>query len=561
MTGMSGAQTLENAQNRFPFWAGAALLSAAALIAQLPLHDRGVVAMDEGHLLAAADALASGKRLYADIHTGIFPGIYLAARALLAAFGSDALVLRWAAVVMNIFICLALWSVARRMVAAHWSWLPPLLYLALIAVAFPVLSMFNYSTLSVCFGLGALSFMLRYLEYGRSWDGVLMGAAIAAAALTKQNFGGLIFLALLGGLLAGRRDSALAPLGAWRSLSPIVAGGLTPTLCVGAYLASEGTFLAFADSTIFSLAGSQLKDFNNPIPPIFGPHPENDGRFVFLYTPPTLFHALIHGTPYAGMEITPGLRSLAIRASYGLPLAALIAAPAVAFFTRHGTSGSARTAARSSILFAVIFAPGIFPSAIWSHLAFVMIPILLLFAFLGDRGEQALGRSFGPGAVMTGRVLAGALTAAAVFVAARTGLSVMDFHPEPLGLERATLQVSSRDRSLLRGAVGFIENCSEPGEPVLVLPDIPVVYFLANRPNPSPYDLAIPGNVDGERIAREAEAAGVRCAVLNPRMYPEFPPFEELFPGLAQHLDTRFRVGQVIRGGQANWLGLIRRAP
>ena len=148
-----------------------------------------------------------------------------------------------------------------------------------------------------------------------------------------------------------------------------------------------------------------------------------------------------------------------------------------------------------------------------------------------------------------------------MFVAARTGLSVMDFHPEPLGLERATLQVSSRDRSLLRGAVGFIENCSEPGEPVLVLPDIPVVYFLANRPNPSPYDLAIPGNVDGERIAREAEAAGVRCAVLNPRMYPEFPPFEELFPGLAQHLDTQFRVGQVIRGGQANWLGLIRRAP
>ncbi len=561
MAGMTGVETLENAKNRFPFWAGATLLSAIALIAQLPLYDRGLVAMDEGHLLAAADALASGKRLYADIHTGIFPGIYLAAQALLAAFGADAVVLRWAAVVMNVFICLALWSVARRMVAAHWSWLPPLLYLALISVGFPVLSMFNYSTLSVCFGLGALSFMLRYLESGRSLDGVLMGTAIATAALTKQNFGGLIFLALLGGLLAGRRDSALAPLGTWRSFLPIVAGGLTLTLLVGVYLASEGTFPAFADSTIFSLAGSQLKDFNNPIPPIFGPHPEGDGRFAFLYTPPTLFHALVHGTPYAGMEITPGLRSLAIRASYGLPLAALIAAPMVAFFTRRWSTGPAQTAARSSLLFAVIFAPGIFPSAIWSHLAFVMIPILLLFAFLGDRAEEALGRFFGRGAVMAGRVLAGALTAAAVLVAFRTALSVMDFHPEPLGLERATLQVSSRDRGLLRGAVGFIETCSHPGEPILVLPDIPVLYFLADRPNPSPFDLAIPGNVDGERIAREAEAAGVRCAVFNPRMYPEFPPFEELFPGLAQHLETRFRVDREIRGGQALWLGLVRRAP
>ena len=83
MAGMTGVETLENAKNRFPFWAGATLLSAIALIAQLPLYDRGLVAMDEGHLLAAADALASGKRLYADIHTGIFPGIYLAAQALL----------------------------------------------------------------------------------------------------------------------------------------------------------------------------------------------------------------------------------------------------------------------------------------------------------------------------------------------------------------------------------------------------------------------------------------------------------------------------------------------
>jgi len=58
-----------------------------------------------------------------------------------------------------------------------------------------------------------------------------------------------------------------------------------------------------------------------------------------------------------------------------------------------------------------------------------------------------------------------------------------------------------------------------------------------------------------------AEAAGVRCAVLNPQMYPEFPPFEQLFPDLAQHLEARFRIGREIRGGQTRWLGLVRRSP
>jgi hypothetical protein len=561
MTGMPEAETREIPNGPLAFWSGAALLGAIALIAQLPLYDRGLVAMDEGHLLAAADALGWGKRLYADIHTGIFPGIYLIASALLGIFGADAVVLRWAAVVMNVAIALALWAIARRMVAAHWSWLPPLLYLALIAVGFPVLSMFNYSTLAVCFGLAGLLLLLRYLESARRIDGALMGVLVAAAALTKQNFGALIFIALLAGLLAGRPSSALGQRGLGRGLLPIAGGGLALTAAVASYLAWQGVLLPFADATIFSLVGSQLQDFNNPIPPIFGPHPADDGRFIFLYTPPTVFHALIHGAPFAGMKVSPELRSFTIRASYGLPLAALVAAPALAVFTRRWPSDSARTAARSSVLFAVIFAPGIFPSAIWSHLAFVMIPILLLFAFVADRTERALKRAVGKGAALGWRLGVGGLAAAALFIALRTALSVMDFYPEPLGLERASLQVSARDRSLLRGAVAFLEDCSEPGEPILVLPDIPILYFLANRPNPSPFDLAIPGNVDGDRIARSAEAAGVRCAVLNPQMYPEFPPFEQLFPDLAQYLEARFRIGREIRGGQTRWLGLVRRSP
>ena len=393
MKAMSAAESPKSPRSPVVSWGSAFGLIVIALIAQLPLFDRSLVPMDEGHLLAAADAMGSGKRLYADIHTGIFPGIYLIAKLLLDVFGRDALVLRWAAVVMNIAIVLALHGVTRRMVAAHWSWLPPLLYLALISVGFPVLSMFNYSTLSVCFGLVGLVFLLRYLEEGLRADGILLGVFVAAAALTKQNFGGLIFIALFLALLAGRAESALAGKSLPRTLVPIAAAGLALTACVTIYFLSNGTFIEWLDATIFSLASSQLENFNNPIPPLLGQHPSGDGRFTFLYTPPTLFNALVHGVPFAGLEITPLLRSLSIRASYLVPLAALVAAPILLFLTRDWRTGSARNAARSSVLLAVIFAPGIFPSAIWSHLAFVMIPIFRSLPCWGTASRNGCGEA------------------------------------------------------------------------------------------------------------------------------------------------------------------------
>ena len=149
----------------------------------------------------------------------------------------------------------------------------------------------------------------------------------------------------------------------------------------------------------------------------------------------------------------------------------------------------------------------------------------------------------------------------ALFIAISSAAALTDFYPVPLDLEGASLRVSQRDHDLMRGSVAFIQNCAEPGEAILVLPDIPILYFLANRPNPSPFDLAIPGNVDGNLMIRRAEAAGVRCAILNPQMYPEFPPFETLFPELSRYLQSRFQPVREIRGGRTQWIGLARRSP
>ncbi|MFP8874435.1 MAG: hypothetical protein VCB42_07880, partial [Myxococcota bacterium] len=361
-------------------------------------------------------------------------------------------------------------------------------------------------------------------------------------------------------LIWNRSDSVLAARSWARILFPIAASGACLSLAVLLYFAAEGSLPALIDSTILSIAGPQFRDFNNPIPPLLGPHPTEDGRFLFLYTPPTVFNALLLGEEFAGLRVTPLLRSLSIRASYGIPILAMIAAPLLLALSLHKGNARNRRASRSVVLFAVLFSPGIFPSAIWSHLAFVMVPILLLLGFCADRIESLLARPSWRAAVLTWRGAVGGLAILAAAVALNTAVAIVRWNPEPLDLDRARgLHVSPRSHALLTGAVDYLDLCARKGEPVLVLPDIPIVYFLADRPNPSPFDLAIPGAVDGRMIVYRAEQAGVRCAVVNPRMYPEFPPLHEIYPQVNNYLAQGFRAVEVIRAGDSRWLGMRRK--
>lgn len=543
-------------------WGWPTFWALLAIAVQLPIYDRSIVPMDEGHLLTTADAMLDGRRLYVDLHTGIFPGIYLMGSGLLSLFGREVIVTRWAAVGVNVVTVVALWQIGRRSMAAHWAALAPTLHLALVIVGFPVLSMFNYSTVAVALGLLGLLMLLRYLERGATRDALLLGFFVAAAALTKQNFGALIFFALLIALIWNRSDSALATRGWMKILFPIAAAGACLTAFVVTYFAARGSLFALVDSTILSIAGPQFQDFNNPIPPLLGPHPIEDGRFIFLYTPPTVFNALLQGDLFAGLRVTPWVRSLSIRASYGIPILALIAAPLLLALSYRGGDSPRRCASRSTVLFAMLFSPGIFPSAIWSHLAFVTVPILLLIGFCGDRIEGLLTRYTRSAFAWFWRAAVAALVILAVFAGFDAGRSIVRWNPEPLSLERAHgIRVSPRSHELITGAVQYLDACARPGEPVLVLPDIPIVYFLADRPNPSPFDLAIPGNVDGALIISRAEQAAVRCAVVNPRIYPEFPPLYEMYPRVHNYLAQGFVAVEVIKSGDSQWLGMRRKRP
>ncbi|MEE3327176.1 MAG: hypothetical protein VX252_07580, partial [Myxococcota bacterium] len=343
-------------------------------------------------------------------------------------------------------------------------------------------------------------------------------------------------------------------------LFPIAASGACLTAAVVLYFTFEGTLPALIDSTILSIFQSQFENFNNPIPPLIGPHPNDDGRFLFLYTPPTLFNALLQGETFAGIRVTPWIRSASIRASYGIPMLAMALSIAFLALTTRDSEPGTRRAGRSTVLFAVIFSLGIFPSAIWSHLAFVTVPILLLLGFCGNRIEDAFTSRSIASAAMGWRMAVGLLALLAMGAGAYSTAAVMRWNPDPLDLNRARgLYVSPRSDALVTGAVTYLDRCARPGEPILVLPDIPIIYFLANRPNPSPFDLAIPGAVDGRMIIMRAEEAGVRCAVINPRIYPEFPALSEIYPRVHNYLAQGFQTVEVIKAGESQWLGMRRK--
>jgi hypothetical protein len=417
--------------------------------------------------------------------------------------------------------------------------------------------MLNYSPVAMLLALGALLGLLRLLEAGRDRDALATGLCLGACTLVKQNFGALAVLGVLAGLALGRSEPALAAGRLARALGLVVLGGAALALPAAAAFAAAGALPDLVDATLVTIGASQLEAFRDPLPPLVGRHPD-DPRFVFLYTPAALFGYLVRGESLFGLAISPELRGAAIRLAYGGAFLTLAAGALAAAAEGRAGEPDAPSALRAVVAFGLLLFLGIFPSAIWSHLAFVGAPLALVAAAVADRADRALAALGRAGQAAWRAVVAASVLVLGV-AAARISLDIARWYPEPLGVDRASLRVAPEQRSLARDATRFLERCARPGEPVFVAPDLPHLYFLAARPNPTRFDLVIPGAVSGAEIVASLERSRTRCVVYNPRMYLQFPPLAEIHPELANYLETRFARVAELRGGDALWWGLVRR--
>ncbi|MCA1788832.1 MAG: hypothetical protein LC667_02935, partial [Thioalkalivibrio sp.] len=214
---------------------------------------------------------------------------------------------------------------------------------------------------------------------------------------------------------------------------PIVAGSVV-ALVSAAKLVASGAWPNFFEATFLTIFASQVDAFNQPLPPVFDAHPAG-GLFLFLYGPGAMFGAMMRGDPVA----TPGLISWAIRVGYGSAYLALALVPLLAVGpAQRNPDPGVRVAARVVLPFSAMIFLGIFPSTVWSHLAAVYPPLLVVLAaaFSYLMGEmRRLGRA--ATVVAGGLVLIG--LAGPVALAARLELEIHAAFEEPLGLPAATL--------------------------------------------------------------------------------------------------------------------------
>ena len=529
-------------------------LAAASLVAQLPLFQRSIVSLDEGQLTAIGHRLSQGQILYRDVYTGIFPGIYWLAEALFRLFGTDVLLLRIAQMGMNTAIAVLLFLLAKRLGCGRAAWAPPLGFYGLMVLSFPVYTMLTYSSASLACALLAVLFACRFVESARTIDGVVIGVSLALCTIFKQNFGVFTLLPVFASLLWARPLGALATASVVRTLAVPALSGLAIAVLAAARLWTSGAWPAFIEATGLTLMANQMETFNQPLPPLFGAHPLAEGTFLFLYGPSGMFGSMLQGDAWA----SPRIVSMLVRIGYGSAYLALAATPWLLFRLGRETNARVHATGRVVLPCSALFFLGIFPSAIWSHLAAVYPPLLIVLAVVAVTISEMLTRNWqrmGDGL----RVVAWTMVGVGLAFCVRLERQLSVSFPNAFDLPHASLRVGERELALYQAANKFLLQCAEDGEPVLVLPDMPLLYVTSGRLNPTPYDLIIPGDVRETDILERMRATNVRCVVFNPHMYVQFSEFEKLFPGLSSYLKKEFdRVGAVVVG-QTEWHFLRRK--
>ncbi len=517
-------KALENA-----LWTVLALVAAALPLA---LADRGVVPLDEGQLVQIADRLVRGEVLYRDVFTGITPAVYYLAAGLLALFGRDILVLRLAELVVLATTVLALWRIGLRVANRFWALLAPLGLAPILVWTFPSLTILTYSSLGLALALGCLLACLRLLEAPGPARACVLGLCLGLLGMTKQNYAVLVLTGVGYSLVQGWRvgiiDASHRPA---RLLAAMVAPVVVLASALFASFAAARSLSDLLRYTIVTLFATQTTAFDQPIPPIFGHHPGDFGMFQFLYAPPGLWEYWYREAPLWGVSVGEWTLDLSIRLTYGVASALALAAGAGAAVAVVRAPTDRRGLATASVQATVfLFFLGIYPSAVSSHLAMVAPPLLLMVAIFADRmgGRSALARAVG---------LAVAL--AMVGVSAQGAWDLRRWNSTPLATEGASIRTTQSKARTYDEAAAWLRNCAAPAEPVLVAPDLALLYFLADRPNPTPYDLLIPGDIDEDVVVRRA--ADVRCAVFRPGFFWQFGQFVDWFPKTSALLEREFR--------------------
>jgi hypothetical protein len=509
-----------------------ALLGLSSLLVQLPFLDRGLSLIDEGSMLAIAEALADGDVLYRDRATFISPFMYEWTGLLLRVFGSHLLVGRLFQMLVFSGVVVLTYGILRVFVPLRWAAVCALSLSVLKPLALPLWTIPNYNQLGMLFALAALAATLQHLHRPGRGGLVWAGLAVGLTVVTKLSLGAAVGLAtaaavaLDGGL---RRAGALELL---RNLAGLTAVACVPVALMFLYYASLGALDPLIDRSLLALVGvSSEMRVPLPSPAAWSGPGDVLFRLQYLYFPPPIFAWLGDQSPYDSW-VGPALE-LGVKFLYFGPL---LATALGGFAAIQEGRASRRESACGWLLVSAFSALAYLHTAHRLDFAHILsiAPAPLLVCSIVLRRWSDPWRSV-PIAVLAVWLTAGAVATVAVY----------DVYDRPLETARGRLRASAQEVEDAAALLARLD--AEPDESrVLLMRTLPLFYFLSGRPIPGSFDLFLPGYFrPGEDESFAGSVADLDLVLYNPNELFGVPkPITEFAPHTSRALADRFEIVQ-----------------
>lgn len=552
---MSAAPALPSGPARFASGPGA--LAAVLLIAlgfQLPIYDRWFSFMDEGHLLLYADLIANGGDLYKDATVYPLPGAFYLLAALFRIFEPTNLLARQVVVLEFVAFVGLCFVLLRRIAPLGVAFAGVLLLLVYRVWVFPHWHMYSYSTTALLLQLACLFTLLSALPtFGRNriaLAGLLFGLGVAV----KQDYGAAALLAFAAtlGLAASTRPRGERPgvpaLFAW-FIAPAAGVGAA----IGLYFWHRGILGDLLQFTVFNhfigMGSYPYSTFPNLFP-LFEQDPVLRGRAASAYIPGILLTADWRNLTTSDLYRKTAIVDTALKAYYYAPYP-IMGLGALRLLLRRSALGD--PARRDAFLaefglwsmgVAFLLLVELNRPQDYVHLAVLYWPVLLVALLLVHgalEGRRTLRYCLAAVCLVP--------AAAAVSYTGTLWWRIRTDHTAPIDSPRAGIYVRPHQAELLNQLIHYVQEGSEPDEPVAVMPYFPILSFYAERrgPHRSSYIVwPFPEFPDRDRRVIEAmERTGTDLLIYNFTQFTVFNPVAEYAPELYAYLVENFEIDRV----------------
>jgi len=552
---------------RAPGWPAILAVAAVVLAAQLPIYDRWVSFMDEGHILAFADILAKGGELYRDATLYPLPGAFYLLAGAFRTFGTSILVARGVVVVEFALFVAVLFVVLRRLVSPRLALVGVALLLVYRIWAFPHWQMYSYSSTALCLIAVALVLCARFLVGGGTPWLAAAGVAAGLGLLCKQDYGVAMLLALNVVVLVAAR---MAGRSWWSSLLALDGPPLVLGTALVLHYARQGLLLEMLRQTVVGhVVGLATFDYPSfpPLWPLLRQDPVlRDTYGHVVWVPPIIYTVDWEPARASWLYRETALWDTALKLFFYGPYL-LVAAGVVRLWSMRAALRDRARRDRAlvelavlAVALAALLVISVNKPRDYVHMAILYWPFLVLLVAYGE----ALGRR---ARALGSLVAIAALVVAVPFVryTARLARGLAVQHQTPLAAARGGIRVKPAEARVLDDAVAWMQATADPSESVAVLPYFPVLSFLADRrgPHRSSYVVwPVPDHPDRDRqIIAAMEAERTPAVLYSVTQWPQFPRFEQYAKPIVDYLVERFETERVFSPDPWGYilLGLRRR--